>query len=192
MSSIIKIKCIKGNFVLKDCLKDVLREMNYSKTIKIVQNNDQTYSLEIFMEGDSINRSQIYAQLEKRLDEILPRIHQNYAIKVAIKELTTKGFELTNRKIINDILEIILEKIENNELKRMIISAYPDLRVTIDSVGFLHRNCDKYTKDLEIGMGGTIIKQYKSENISSQVRSSQKTAQRNQLKIGFGGRERRW
>lgn len=187
MSSITRITCRKGIFLIRDCLEEVLVEMNYSNQTRVVQNSDNTYSLEISKVGDDLRRNEILPILEKKMVEILPKIHQNYAIKVAIRELTSKGFRLEKQRSVNENLEYTFDKMESNQLKRMIITVYPDYRVTINSVGFLHRTCDNFTKGIESGLGGSILKEYKSDVIGDKLRVSNRTKQQNRLKLGLGG-----
>ena len=74
MSSFTRITCRKGIFLIRDCLEEVLVEMNYSNQIKVVQNSDNTYSLEISKVSDNLRRDEILPILEKKMEEILPKM----------------------------------------------------------------------------------------------------------------------
>ncbi len=185
MSSIIKISCKKGVFVYKDSLEEVLKELHYSSKLGVFKNSDGTYSIEISKKIDSDHQSRVYNQLKKKLDEILPKIHQSYAIKVATRDLISKGFEFTKKRLFNNNQELTFEKVEDASLERMILTIYPDLTITVDSFGFMDRNCDNYTKDFQKGFIGNFSKSYKTKEKNPKVKYSPKIETKNQIKLGL-------
>lgn len=186
MSSIVKISCQKGTFVDKECLEEVLKDMEYANRLKVIKNNNGSYSLELSTRGDSMESNKLSKILKEKLEQIMPEIHKNYVIKIAIRNLLSKGFELVRERQFNKSNERIFEMRENDQLKRMILTVNPDLSVVLDSYGFMEKKCDKFTEPLVKGIAGKMNKTYKisSQRSYANLKKKEKTQSQQKLRLG--------